>query len=114
MILVYSYAFPLKIFPFSLDDFLSALGGSEDESTADIIPEVFGGLLGLVCREFLIRFDANGNNQAMCDMPAKEDNGYYHSDPQISDKIKAVFGQYTKFDINERAGVDQWYKWVRF
>jgi DDT domain len=108
---VYTYAFPLQIYPMRLDEFISGIC-TNSPATVDVMPEVFGNMLTLVCREWYLRFDPNGYNRYQAENPTQDLNGNWSSDASVSEMIGSVMGQYAKFTPEERGGVDQWYKWV--
>lgn len=106
----YIYAVPLQIYPFTLDQFLEALSCKTGES--DLIAEAFGSFLSIVCKEWAARTDPiSGINANYCFMPEKNDDGTWHTNPKVSETIGRVIADYDTFSLDERGGVDQWYKW---
>ena len=106
---LYAYGPALKLYPFIFQDFLLAL---DSKKTQSLIPEIFGSLLAVACKEYQGKFDSNtGLNRYALQFPAQDENGNWSSNKDESELIGALAGAYQEFNVNERAAVDQWYKW---
>ncbi|KAI8895160.1 ATP-utilizing chromatin assembly and remodelling N-terminal-domain-containing protein [Globomyces pollinis-pini] len=113
------YSKPLLLYPFKFNDFIAGLESKTAfDPFADLLCEVFGSLLNIACAEFQHKFDyshgGNGVHPYMIGLPKLPKNTTLEElayKPQEIQYLEPILASYHAFDKNDRAAVDQWYKW---
>lgn len=101
----------LHIYPFTLDDFITAITSSEDEFTV-ILAEVFGGLLSLACSEWAKNVDVStGRHPLTWPMPSPGSEDFPDLEKSSGQYLSRVWKHYDILTMDEKIAMDQWYKW---
>ncbi len=109
---VNTYGVPLEIYPFTFDDFMGSLCHHSPSPGANLMDEIFGSLLGVVCKESISRSDSTtGVNPYLSPLPTKDENGRWHEDNDLSILIDKVMSSQDQLNQSEQVAINFWYKW---
>ena len=109
---LYTYGPALNLYPFIFNDFVDNLEAQNSKTKSTMMPEIFGSLLALACKEYQSKFDSGtGLNRYAQAFPSQNEDETWSQNPEESQLIGKLANAYQNFSSSERAAVDQWYKW---
>ncbi|KAJ3162435.1 hypothetical protein HDU86_004916 [Geranomyces michiganensis] len=101
----------LHMFPFTLDEFVKALSHRDEEHPSALLSEAFACLLNITCREYGNKVEDPENppvNAETNHASAQEWSAYT---PETQEAMAEYIEIYSKFTVDERVAIDQWWKW---
>ncbi|KAI8917703.1 hypothetical protein DFJ77DRAFT_457418 [Powellomyces hirtus] len=105
------YGKPLKLFPFTLDEFVDALAHNGVDSPAPLLSEAFGCLLHVICQDYGNKFDDVDTPPVHQETSQATAGQWSEYSPETQAAMAEYIQLYTALTDDERAAIDQWWKW---